>query len=207
MLQATRQRFPVLLSPWAVLATGVLLLAADQALRRVGDIGLAEGLLDEPAHLMTGLLILLAFLPGMLGTEFMVGLLGGSVLIDLDHIPQYLGYWGFTQGTERPYTHSLLTLVVLAALALAWRRRRLLLIGADIGVAAHLFRDSSETSHTGVPLLWPWSYHSYTSPHWIYLVVMGVVFVVALARSLAATRAAKRPRPAPAFATSGTPPG
>jgi hypothetical protein len=162
-------------------------------MRRIGYIGPADGLLDEPAHLMTGALVLVAFFPGLLTTEFALGLLGGSVLIDLDHIPQYLGYWGLTHGTDRPYTHSLLTLGVLAAVGLVWRRRRLLLMGIEIGLAAHFFRDLSE-SRAGVPLLWPWSYHSYTSPHWIYLVVMGVLFAMALARSLAATRTAKRSR-------------
>ena len=57
--------------------------------------------------------------------------------------------------------------------ALAWPSRRSLLLGAMVGIAAHFRRDLSE-SKSGVPLLWPWSYESYTLPHWTYLAAMAV---------------------------------
>ena len=172
---------------WAVrpsaavlLVIAAVLFAADQALLRTGEGPWSAGPLDETAHLLTGALVLAA-LRGLPDRSFAIGLLAMSVLIDLDHVPGRLGYEFMTRGTDRPYTHSLITIAVIGILALAWARRRSLLLGAMVGIAAHFARDLSE-SRSGVPLLWPWSHHSYTLPHWTYLAAMAAVVTVALWR-------------------------
>jgi len=176
----------------ALLVMAALLLAADQALLRTGEGPWSAGPLDETAHLLTGALVLAA-LRGVPDRSFAVGLLAMSVLIDLDHVPGRLGHEFLTRGTDRPYTHSLLTIVVIALAAVAWRRRRWLLLGAMVGSAAHFARDLSE-SHSGVPLLWPWSHHSYTLPHWTYVAAMAAVCAVALWRAWSEGRAGLRMR-------------
>ena len=93
-----------------------------------------------------------------------------SVAIDLDHIPAQLGADWLTAGTPRPYTHSLLTIVVVVAIAVLWRRRRDLLLGVAIGLAIHFWRDMGEGG-SGVSLLWPVSYHSFQYPHGLYVAV------------------------------------
>jgi hypothetical protein len=165
----------------ALLVMAAVLLTADQALLRTGEGPWSAGPLDETAHLLTGALMLAA-LRGFPDRSFAVGLLAMSVLIDLDHVPGRLGYEFLTRGTDRPYTHSLLTIALIAIVALAWQRRRSLLLGAMVGIAAHFARDLSE-SRSGVPLLWPWSRHSYTLPHWTYLTAMAAVFTLALWRA------------------------
>ncbi len=163
-----------------ILAMALALLAADQFVLRIGSGELQEGAFDEPAHFLTGALVLAA-LPRVRSRSFAVGLLVASVAIDLDHVPGLLGYEWITGTTQRPYPHSLLTLALVCVAAVAWPSRRKLLLGAAVGLTAHFIRDLSESS-SGVPLLWPWSSHDYTLPHWTYLGAMAGVVVVALAR-------------------------
>ena len=101
----------------------------------------------------------------------------GSVAIDVDHIPQYLGYYFLTAGTPRPYTHSLLTIAVLLSIAFALviRRHRLLFLGLALGVALHFFRDLAEGNGNGVALLWPFTDHAFSYPHSTYLALMACV--------------------------------
>jgi FkbM family methyltransferase len=114
------------------------------------DMGFAgRGLLDEPAHLATALIALGAItrVHGRLpDPRFCWAMLVCSVAIDVDHIPEQLGIWALTEGTPRPYTHALWTVLVLAAASLICRRlsRRpaaLVLGGAAAGLAAHFLRD------------------------------------------------------------------
>ncbi len=70
------------------------------------------GALDEPAHLATGMLVvalLLALMRFRPTVAFVAAALVASTAIDVDHIPQYLGWNGLTEGAPRPFTHSLLT--------------------------------------------------------------------------------------------------
>ena len=166
----------------ALLAMAAVLFACDRALLHMGDGTWTAGPVDETAHFLTGALVVAA-LRGRVGRSFAIGLLTASVLIDLDHVPGRLGIDWITRGTDRPYTHSLLTIAVLTLAAVVWRSRRSLLLGVILGLAFHFFRDTSESTVGGVPLFWPWEYHSYASPHWSYLVVMGAVLGVALYRA------------------------
>ena len=109
-----------LIRSWAlpILLAG-LALAFDAADRKVPFSVLASGALDEPAHLATGALGLLAlscFIDAP--RRFYVAGLIASVAIDLDHVPMYLGVGNPSQ---RPVTHSLATVVVVVVAAAASR--------------------------------------------------------------------------------------
>ena len=130
-----------------------LLPAALLALVLLLDVGVAAdppllllGLLDEPAHLATAGLALLVL--GVRGLPALLAL-AGSVGIDADHVPLYLGVPHVEAAGGRPLTHSLLTLAVLGALSLRWPHLR----WVALGVALHLLRDAF--TGPGVPLLWP----------------------------------------------------
>ncbi len=119
---------------------------------------IAYGLIDEPAHLATCAIVLLAALSlsgARLPPRFVGAALISSVAIDLDHLPGYLGTHLLTGSMPRPYTHSLLLVVVLVAVgALTKRRdRRQIWLGIAFGVGAHLLRDLA--TGPGVPFFWP----------------------------------------------------
>ncbi len=139
-----------------------------------GDSLLPGGLLDETAHLLTMLLILWALGPRFWSRRVLVPALVASVAIDADHVPGYLGAGWLTVGTPRPYTHSLLTVAVILAGALLWRRQRVVLLAVAFGIVVHFWRDLSESS-AGVSLLWPASDHAFTLPHSSYLVAMAAI--------------------------------
>jgi hypothetical protein len=163
-----------------VLVLLALLLLADWAYARVHAALPLAGALDESAHLCFAALLLLALrqpLGGRVGRAALVA----SVAIDIDHVPGELGAGWLTVGTPRPYTHSLATLLLVTLAAIAWRRRRLELIGALLGLTAHFWRDLGETG-SGVALLWPLSSHSDSVPHSAFLASVASVAVVALWR-------------------------
>ena len=69
-----------------------------------------RGLLDEPAHLATALIILGAlvrFRGSVPDPRFIATMLICSVAIDVDHLPAEFGSNALTNGTPRPYTHAL----------------------------------------------------------------------------------------------------
>ncbi|HET9074030.1 MAG TPA: metal-dependent hydrolase [Solirubrobacteraceae bacterium] len=161
----------VRVSALQVLLAAAVLLGADTLYDQFGP-SLSSGVFDELAHVATGLLCL-NLLPRRWRNPILAPALLASVLIDLDHVPQYVFhvYW-FTQGTPRPYTHSLLSVVVCLVLALAWRRRRVMWVGVAVGLALHFVRDLGEGGGAGVALLWPVSDHAFAYSHRLYLSLM-----------------------------------
>jgi inner membrane protein len=141
---------------------------------------------DESAHLLTAVL-LLAALPVALPVRFFVGALIGVVAIDLDHLPLIIGSDVLTQQTNRPFTHALLTIAIVAGLSLPLPARwRWAGFGIAAGVAAHFWRDLA-TSTAGVPLLWPWQTYGFTLPYGVYLgFLIGCVAIAALRRQAGA---------------------
>ena len=79
---------------------------------------LPRGLVDEPCHLATAVVVMGALTrwrgraPGW---WFVRAMLSASVLIDLDHVPLALGSTALTGSVPRPYTHALWVVAVLAA--------------------------------------------------------------------------------------------
>jgi inner membrane protein len=136
---------------------------------------LLNGIFDEPAHLATCAICLLALaaITGRApGVAFVVAALVGSTAIDIDHVPGFLGSHAFTEGTSRPYCHSLLMLLVLLALAAAWRGRkgRVIFLGLAFGVTTHFVRDMG--TGNGIPLLWPLADGSARIPYLVYAAVL-----------------------------------
>lgn len=164
------------LSPATLALASVLLAASDWAYTKTGDSFFPGGPLDEVAHFFTTLLVLWALGPRVC-KRFLVPALIASVAIDADHIPGRLGINWLTAGTPRPYTHSLLTIVVVLVIAALWRRRRDLALGVAIGLAIHFWRDMAEGG-SGVSLLLPVTRHAYQYPHGVYLAVMAVFILI-----------------------------
>lgn len=146
---------------------------------------LAYGLIDEPAHLATCALALLAIvaLTGSLPRRrFVVAALAASVLIDLDHVPGYVGSHALIGSLPRPYTHSLLFVALLLAVAALARRRdlRLVLLGVAFGVSAHLLRDLA--TGPGIAFLWPLSGSPIRVPYVVYAATLVLAMIAWLPR-------------------------
>jgi len=163
---------------WAcpVLLAGVAL-AFDAADRRIPFSILISGLVDEPAHLVMaalGLLVLACFIE--VPRRFYVAALVASVAIDLDHILLFLGLLG--NQDQRPVTHSLATVVVVAGAGVVSRRHRALLAGAATGLVLHFGRDIAE-GPPGVRMLWPIQETAWTASYWWFL---GMIISLTVAR-------------------------
>lgn len=173
-------------TPLTLALAAAFLCPLDWGSQMAGESVVPGGSLDESAHLLTTLLVVWA-----LGESVAKRVLGpalvASVAIDIDHVPQHLGTQFLTMGTPRPYTHSLLTILVVLAMAGRSRRRRQGLLGVALGLGIHFGRDLGEPG-SGVALLWPFSYRSFSLPHWSYVAVM-VAVVAAVVLRLAHQRA------------------
>lgn len=132
----------------AVVAIGALDLARGAANWPV----VVVGLLDEPAHALTAYLLLLAVGGPLVPGRREAWVLTGAVLIDVDHLPLFLGRPGWAVAGGRPATHSLALVLVLLCAGLAGRRAAPLRYLA-VGVLLHFVRDL--VTGPGVPLLWP----------------------------------------------------
>lgn len=145
---------------------------------------LAAGLLDEPAHLATALLVLLAVAgPRWLARHrsFTLAACIAAVAIDVDHIPLYARVPHIAVDGGRPFTHSLLTVAVLLLVALVFRRSRTVALALGAGVALHLFRDLA--SGPGVSLFWPFHAAGLHLPYGAYLAVLVAAAAVATVRA------------------------
>ncbi len=157
--------------PWRRFALGLglflLILGIDHWLLGGPHTLLATGIADETAHLSTMVILLLAF-PALRNVGFIAGCLAGSVAIDLDHIPLFLGSNLLTEQTNRPFTHGLLTIVIVLAVSVVARETwRFVGLGVAVGLAAHFLRDMA-TSTAGAPLLWPISATGFMLPYPLY---------------------------------------
>jgi len=134
------------------------------------------GIVDWIGHIATGVVIVALLRPTR---RMAVAIIVFSVVLDVDHLPLELGTDVLTAGTPRPYTHSLLTILVV--LAAAGLMRSQILLGAAIGLAGHLFRDLG--TGDGIPLLWPLSDAGASVPFALYIGVLTGLAAVAALRS------------------------
>jgi membrane-bound metal-dependent hydrolase YbcI (DUF457 family) len=173
---------------WVAPAAVVVVLAVQPLLDRLDyDTQFAlVGIVDWLGHLATGVVLVALLRPSR---RVALGILLGSVLIDVDHLPSELGTDLLTAGSDRPYTHSLAILLAVAAAAAVTRSR--LLLGGAIGLAGHLFRDIG-TGDAGVPLLWPLSDTPAVVPFAVYVAVLAAVALIA-ARAAATPTAPRTP--------------
>jgi membrane-bound metal-dependent hydrolase YbcI (DUF457 family) len=155
---------------------------------------LAYGLIDEPAHLATCVLALLALRAGgvRLSPAFCAAALVASVAIDVDHLPGYLGWDGLIGAAPRPYSHGLLTVAAFLLFGfLASGRYRLVMFvmfGIAYGIGCHLLRDVA--TGPGAAIVLPVADDAVRIPYPLYLgaVAMLAAFT-ALGRPLPAARA------------------
>jgi inner membrane protein len=164
----------------AICFTGLILLI-DRVLVPVTNSTAEFGVLDEPAHLSTCvLLLMLVVLIGLRPSwTFLACALLASVAIDLDHVPAYLGWHGLSEGTPRPYTHGLLTIVVFAVAALATPRRwSQAFAGLAFGVGAHLVRDVA--TGPGISPYWPIAKTTVQAPYLPYASLMVAIACLVL---------------------------
>lgn len=146
-----------------------------------------HGLADELGHLLTAYVWLgLAEAAGLAVSPLAV--LAGGVAIDLDHLPLILRIAHAPAGTSRPVSHSLLTVLVLLALAGADRQRRRVWASLALGVASHLVRDLGTGA---VPLFWPLPSAPIGMPYECYL-GLTVVLVLGTAMLLRQSRRCRR---------------
>jgi inner membrane protein len=160
-----------------------VVLGLDVAHRALPAGALMTGILDEPAHLATAALALLACTTPMTRRRhrsLLLITLVSSMAIDVDHVPMYLGL--AEAGGGRPPSHSLATVALLTAAAPALVEMRPLLLGAALGVALHLLRDLA--TGPGLHLWWPVSSTEVRAPYWSYAVVLAFLTCVATARAV-----------------------
>jgi len=160
-----------------------------------------RGMVDEPAHLATALVVLGAitrFRGAPPEPKFGWTMLACAVLIDLDHVPAEFGITALTNGTARPYTHALWMVI---ALVVAWAVARrltiragrprpataeLILAGAAWGVAAHFLRDIATAP---MSFWWPVTDTAVQVPYWWYVVALLALIALPLRRRPAAESA------------------
>jgi inner membrane protein len=116
---------------------------------------LTLAVLDELAHVLTAVIVLVAA-SQWVNRWTVAGFLAGTVLIDIDHIPLLLSTTDFSAVEGRPATHSVFTILILLIPLLSRLIRnstlRYIVVGLSAGVAVHLIRDLATG---GVPLYWP----------------------------------------------------
>jgi inner membrane protein len=162
----------------------VPILAIDYFFEHTSPNLLTLAILDHLAHVLTALIVMIA-ISRYFDHWYGVGILIGTVVIDVDHIPLLLETTDFTSVEGRPATHSAVTLLVLLAIVIVTRKRRLSLLssviaGIVIGVAAHFFRDMATG---GIPLFWPISDSSIEVRYAGYIAALVIVAAIPLLRS------------------------
>jgi hypothetical protein len=178
---------PIALPRAAPLAALAVVLVLDRVLARLPARPLA-GIVDEAAHLATGTVVLAAC--GPRDEAFASGLAAGSVLIDVDHVPELWGRAWLRPPGVRPVPHSLATPTLVARLGHGRFAR-----GAAVGLVAHLARDLA-TGTTRVALLWPLTRRGFSIRYGTYF---GVLALLAL-------KAGSGPPPPPHVSHPESPP-
>ncbi|HSK50806.1 MAG TPA: metal-dependent hydrolase [Solirubrobacterales bacterium] len=186
---ATRRIDPVLLA--FALAGTVAGLDLTWALLEGSTGSIAFGLVDEPAHLATCALALLA-LAALTGSwpsgRFVVAALVASVAIDLDHLPGYLGERLLTGSMPRPLTHGVLLVAALLLVGRATSNRSLrqVSLGIAFGASTHLLRDLA--TGPGISALWPLTEDAVQVPYAVYAAILALTAVACLPRRSPAWR-------------------
>jgi hypothetical protein len=136
-----------------------------------------SGIADEAAHAATGV-ALLAALPHE-DVDFIRGFAAGSILLDIDHLPELWGArWQRPRGV-RPLPHSFGVPALLLTHALRTSSR--VSLGAAVGLGGHLLRDLA-TGKTAVPLLWPLTGRGFSIRYRKYAAVMAVLSAIGATR-------------------------
>ena len=136
-----------------------------------------SGIADESAHAATAV-ALLAALPAP-DRQFARGFAAGSILLDVDHVPELWGRRWLRPRGVRPLPHSFGIPALLAVHAA--RRSNRAALGAAVGIGGHLLRDLA-TGKTAVPLMWPLTKRPFSVRYRKYVAVMAVLAAVGASR-------------------------
>jgi membrane-bound metal-dependent hydrolase YbcI (DUF457 family) len=136
-----------------------------------------SGIADEAAHAATGV-ALLAALPHE-DADFVLGFAAGSILLDIDHVPELWGARWLRPRGVRPLPHSFGVPALLLAHAIRTSSR--ISLGAAVGLGGHLVRDLA-TGKTAVPLLWPLTSRRFSIRYRKYAAVMAVLSAIGATR-------------------------
>jgi inner membrane protein len=188
----------VLSRTWPLLSlalVGVL----DTVIAAVRPPLLLHGVLDEIAHVATTALLILAIphAPHERVRAFLGTALAATVLIDADHLPlQLFGDSSLTDGTPRPYIHSVSTVLLLLVLAGTLRgdRPRAFVLACAAGVGLHLVRDVGTAP---IALFWPFWWGAVQVPYGVYLLVLVAAGVVCTIRGTGLSRGGPRDQQRP----------
>lgn len=160
--------------PWVMavtLSSLGFIFAADYYFEIASPSLIVVAALDETAHIATALIFLVGFWR-VVNLWLAAGWLAGAVLIDLDHLPA-VAAWGLAIiEAERPATHSLATILIVAGVAAVLPRHgrsSAVVFGASLGLATHLLRDLATG---GVPLLWPVDGEAIEISYWGYAIAI-----------------------------------
>src|SRR3954470_9031728 len=96
-----------------------------------------SGFVDEAAHAATGIALLSAW--SGRDEEFVRGLAAGSILLDIDHVPELWGRRWLRPRGVRPLPHSFVPPALLVWHAV--HRSNRTAAGAAVGLGGHLLRD------------------------------------------------------------------
>src|SRR3954468_6559751 len=168
----------------------LLIFVCDLAMMAAHGI-LEIGFLDEPAHVATAGIVLLAVSGwsrlAPCRREIVV-VLASSVLFDLDHVPLYLGLDQIAPG-GRPVTHSLATVALLLAIALLFSsRRRRWPVATACGLCLHFVRDIA--TGPGISIFWPATDSAVLVSYWLYAAILVGLSAVATVRLSAVAKPA-----------------
>jgi inner membrane protein len=167
---------------WAArleLLAPAVVFAVDALLKRTLPLPVTAAL-DEAAHLATADLLLRMLCPRAAAPCARAARLA-AVLIDLDHVPKYAGWRRLVREAGRPYSHSLLAIAVLLAIAARSADLRQPALAAAFGLATHLFRDLADEN--GAPLLWPAVARDVRIPYGVYAATLLFAAAVAARRA------------------------
>lgn len=140
-----------------------------------------HGLFDVTGHILTALILALTI--RALGLPIpMLAVLFGGVAPDVGHIMIILDISNPIAGSSRNGTHSLVVVVILAAIGIVDRQHASVWSGIALGALSHLWRDMGTGT---VPLAWPISNEVWSMPFARYLVdLLGMGLAVSISSSL-----------------------
>jgi inner membrane protein len=175
----------------AALGCLAAVLAADWVILRRKPRWIVSGLFDEPAHVATAGLVLLAV--PYRSRPWTRGFLVGAALPDLDHVPLVLSRVHPDVDDPRPVTHCLLAIAPLALAGVVTRGPPSeYAAGAVAGALVHFARDLAVG--TGVALFRPLDGRSIKVPYGLYAAAL-VALAAGAARRGTASRADRRAAP------------
>lgn len=135
---------------------------------------LVHGVADEVSHLLSGAIVGLG-LVRLVPSIQLIPVLLGSVAMDIDHVPDVLGWMAPEGPSSRFVTHGLATVGVVGSIALVDRGRALAWISIACGLLVHLFRDAATGS---IIAGWPLSHSPFTIPYAAYIGCLACIAIM-----------------------------